>query len=357
MNSELNFEIAPFEWTAGVKGESEIQAFDELGDLETGEEFERGGRRFARGSVPASRRLAPPSRSKPAARGPVRVGGSKMRPPMRPPRPKPRPRPSRLGSWGPAGVLVRDPYSSISEPFPIDSTSSAPGTEVVRWAQDCLNHVMRLRLAVNGVMGVDTRSALRRFQGQQGLRVSGILGPDTEEALKSACRGDEAAAQAEAEFYVSEEAEIPAIPAENSPKFKPFRDNTVEAIKRITSKDPGESIKTWPYIPLGNLRDLVFSKPELKGGGLYLLVFTKDGRRRAYSGMTFNFQGRLRTHRKKMKPPQNYRVYIFPVQFVNKLRALERAIHVALGVPSPSSVLINPQPELEEEELLGSGWN
>lgn len=280
-----------------------------------------------------------------------------MRPPMRPPRPKPRPRPSRLGSWGPAGVLVRDPYSPISEPFPIDSTSSAPGTEIVRWAQDCLNHAMGLRLAVNGVMGVDTRSALRRFQGQQGLRVSGILGPDTEEALRSACRGDKAVSQAEDEFYVSEEAEIPAIPADNSPKLKPFRDTTVEAIKRITSKDPGESTKPWPYIPLGNLRDLVFSKPELKGGGLYLLVFTKDGRRRAYSGMTFNFQGRLRTHQKKMKPPQNYRVYIFPLRFVNKLRALERAIHVALGVPSPSSVLINPQLELEEEGLLGSEWN
>jgi hypothetical protein len=109
---------------------------------------------------------------------------------MRPPRPKPRPRPSRLGSWGPAGVLVRDPYSSISEPFPIDSTSSAPGTETVRWAQDCLNHAMGLRLAVNGVMGVDTRSALRRFQGQQGLRVSGILGPDTQGALTGACKGE-----------------------------------------------------------------------------------------------------------------------------------------------------------------------
>ncbi len=86
MNSELNFEIAPFEWTAGVRGEREIQAFDaELGDLETGEEFERGGRLFARGSAPASRRIAAPSRSKPAARGPVRAGGARMRPPMRPP--------------------------------------------------------------------------------------------------------------------------------------------------------------------------------------------------------------------------------------------------------------------------------
>jgi peptidoglycan hydrolase-like protein with peptidoglycan-binding domain len=190
MNSELNFEIVPFEWTAGVRGESEIQVFDELGDLETDEEFERRARSSvrARSSAPASPRFAAPSRTKLAARGPVRAGGSRMRAPMKPPRPKPRPRPLRPGSWGPAAVLVRDPYSSISEPFPVDSTSSAPGTEIVRWAQDCLNHAMGLRLAVNGVMGVDTRSALRRFQGQQGLRVNDILGPDSEAALQKACQ-------------------------------------------------------------------------------------------------------------------------------------------------------------------------
>ncbi len=114
---------------------------------------------------------------------------------------------------------------------------------------------MGLRLAVNGVMGVDTRSALRRFQGQQGLRVSGILGPDTQEALTGACKGDEAAAQAEAEFYVSEEAEIPAIPAEDWPKFKPLQDTTVEAINGVQRLRPGESSKPTVTILLGHLDD------------------------------------------------------------------------------------------------------
>jgi peptidoglycan hydrolase-like protein with peptidoglycan-binding domain len=98
---------------------------------------------------------------------------------------------------------MRDPYSLAGEPIPGDSMVPSSGTENIRWAQDCLNHTMELRLVVNGVMGADTRSALRRFQGQQGLRVTGILGPDTEEALKSACSGDGVTAQAQTEFYAT----------------------------------------------------------------------------------------------------------------------------------------------------------
>ncbi|MEW5755936.1 MAG: peptidoglycan-binding domain-containing protein [Pseudomonadota bacterium] len=59
----------------------------------------------------------------------------------------------------------------------------------MRWVQDCLNHAMGLQLPVTGAMGPDTRSGLRSFQRQQGLRASGIVGPDTEEALRAACDG------------------------------------------------------------------------------------------------------------------------------------------------------------------------
>ena len=59
---------------------------------------------------------------------------------------------------------------------------------------------MGLRLAVDGLMGAELRSALRNFQRQRRLRVTGILGPETEEALKAACRGDRPPAQAEADL-------------------------------------------------------------------------------------------------------------------------------------------------------------
>lgn len=60
------------------------------------------------------------------------------------------------------------------------------GSEYVRWVQSSLNLVLNLRLAVNGLMGPDTRSALRTFQRRQGLVVDGIAGPETRKALVQA---------------------------------------------------------------------------------------------------------------------------------------------------------------------------
>jgi len=56
----------------------------------------------------------------------------------------------------------------------------------VKWIQDSLNKVMGLRLAVDGVMGPMTRSAIRSFQQKNGLAVDGVAGPQTEAALQAA---------------------------------------------------------------------------------------------------------------------------------------------------------------------------
>lgn len=58
--------------------------------------------------------------------------------------------------------------------------------ERTRWAQQSLNRLMGLRLAVDGVAGPQTRSAIRSFQQRQGLVVDGVVGPKTEAALKAA---------------------------------------------------------------------------------------------------------------------------------------------------------------------------
>jgi peptidoglycan hydrolase-like protein with peptidoglycan-binding domain len=352
MNTELNFEIVPFEWTAGLRGEGEIPVFAaELGDLETGEEFERGGQAVTRNSVPTSRRFAARPRSKPTALGMARPGGLKTRPPLQPPKKKSHP--SRSGPWGPGGVQVRDSYSLAGEPIPGDSIA-IPGTENIRWAQDCLNHTMELRLAVNGVMGADTRSALRRFQGQQGLRVSGILGPDTEEALKSACRGDGVAAQAQTEFYVTQETEIPTG-VESA------------AITAIRQTIPNVPLPNQTYISLGNLNNVsayVNSAQRRLGAGIYLITFTdKDGRRKAYSGETNDLGRRLLDHRRCAimlgVPPSNYQVHVLylplPAVTDRQRRDVERLIHTQLRA-MPGRVLTNRNLELEEE-ALGSGWN
>jgi murein DD-endopeptidase MepM/ murein hydrolase activator NlpD len=64
-----------------------------------------------------------------------------------------------------------------------DEYESGSGLEYNRWVQTALNRVMGLHLAVDGIVGPKTRSAIRSFQQKQGLRVDGIVGPITESAL------------------------------------------------------------------------------------------------------------------------------------------------------------------------------
>jgi hypothetical protein len=68
--------------------------------------------------------------------------------------------------------------------FPPEETLQ--GAEYIRWVQASLNRVLALRLPVNGILGPETRSAVRRFQGRERLPVTGVVGPDTERALIAA---------------------------------------------------------------------------------------------------------------------------------------------------------------------------
>lgn len=61
--------------------------------------------------------------------------------------------------------------------------------DYVRWVQQTLNRLLGLRLAIDGVIGPATRSAIRSFQQKQGLLVDGIVGPRTEAALWAALGG------------------------------------------------------------------------------------------------------------------------------------------------------------------------
>jgi len=63
-------------------------------------------------------------------------------------------------------------------------TSPAP----VRWVQAALNQILGLRLAVDGLLGAQTRSAVRDFQGRQGLAVTGDVDAQTEQRLVTALR-------------------------------------------------------------------------------------------------------------------------------------------------------------------------
>lgn len=159
MNQEFVYETIPFEM------EPEFE--DEMFELEN----ERGSRRTFGGRT--SRGFRPSSR--------IGIGtkGNK-----RPPVAKPKPRPAVRGRRRLTNI-IHEPYLPGIEPYPPEPEPS--GSEHIRWVQDCLNQAMGLNLPVTGVMGPETRSAVRSFQRQQRLRVSGIVGPDTEDALKAVC--------------------------------------------------------------------------------------------------------------------------------------------------------------------------
>jgi len=59
----------------------------------------------------------------------------------------------------------------------------------IRWVQASLNKIMGLRLAVDGIKGSKTNSAVRSFQQRAGLVVDSVVGPKTEAALVAAGAG------------------------------------------------------------------------------------------------------------------------------------------------------------------------
>jgi Putative peptidoglycan-binding domain-containing protein len=63
--------------------------------------------------------------------------------------------------------------------------------EYIRWVQRSLNQVLGLRLAQDGILGAQTRQAVRTFQKQYGLTVDGIVGQQTERALTAAGAGQQ----------------------------------------------------------------------------------------------------------------------------------------------------------------------
>lgn len=80
-------------------------------------------------------------------------------------------------------------FESLGPELEISRLPSGAGRrspDYVRWVQNALNKVMALRLAVDGILGPATRSAIRSFQQKVELAADGIVGPETEEAIRAA---------------------------------------------------------------------------------------------------------------------------------------------------------------------------
>ncbi|CAG0937544.1 hypothetical protein TFLX_06482 [Thermoflexales bacterium] len=152
MSNPFEFEAEPFEFESTADELIESLA-PELADEEWSEEAWRlRSARPIRSQRPLPRMLRPPRRpQKPIGRLPRR-------------------------RW-PIG------YGSV---VAIAPDSGSQSSEYTRWVQSTLNQVLGLQLPIDGVLGIETRSAIRSFQQQQGLPPDGIVGPATEAALTAA---------------------------------------------------------------------------------------------------------------------------------------------------------------------------
>lgn len=80
--------------------------------------------------------------------------------------------------------VEREFYFSTSNELNDEVVQGSP--EYIRWIQSSLNKILKLRLVEDGAIGVKTRSALRRFQQQAGIRADGNFSTQTEQALVAA---------------------------------------------------------------------------------------------------------------------------------------------------------------------------
>jgi peptidoglycan hydrolase-like protein with peptidoglycan-binding domain len=67
--------------------------------------------------------------------------------------------------------------------FGLDEEVNRKSAAYAKWIQQSLNKIMGLKLAVNGEIRTQTKSAIRSFQKKQGLKDDGIVGATTESAL------------------------------------------------------------------------------------------------------------------------------------------------------------------------------
>ena len=113
------------------------------------------------------------------------------------------------------------------------------------------------------------------------------------------------------------------------------------------------------YLALGPIVQAIADSRSV-GSGLYLIAFSSNGQRRAYSGQSDNMRKRLQQHllcaRMLGVSLADHMVYVAPLPAMTKdgRRALEKAIHTDMFARH-RGVLTNQRRELELG-LLGSAW-
>jgi hypothetical protein len=177
MNRLFTFESEAFQLEAGCS----CPRSHELSVVASEEEFGR------------SRQLPPSSPSPQPLGSPPRSLGRHHWPPSDHPRtPGGRVPPARLVAPWASWPVVLEPYADppISGPSGWEPEPWM-GSEYVWWVQNCLNKTLGLRIPLSGVIGPETRSAIRGFQRRRGIPINGILDATTHNALGLKCGNNE----------------------------------------------------------------------------------------------------------------------------------------------------------------------
>ena len=343
MSNPFNFEAEPLKDHTNC-GYHSHELDRDMAEFESEEEF-RGGRRFpmrSRGTPSRSLRRPLPLPKRPLRLAPSHPTRPRSRPPYR----------GRWRSWPIVGVpgVYREP-----DGFEPDPTI---GSEYVRWVQSCLNQILGLQLSVSGVIGPETRSAVRSFQREQRLRATGVLGPETEAALKAAC-GDpgerppstesESASHYErwsdrGELGAGTEMELPSR----------FRLNYDTLVNRMKRQHKG----LWEHSRCYLLSE--WHRAPQKRRGVYLLIFRHPSRRShiGYVGRSENLYDRMRGYNRDVialgHDPNDYAFCWYETP---QYKSIEESLRRTLN---PTGLVTN-QRELElglewgEAELPGLG--
>jgi peptidoglycan hydrolase-like protein with peptidoglycan-binding domain len=190
MNNLLSFNPEPFETDSEpARGR---RGYDQSNDAR-GQDAELLLRRsYGRGFPPTSasigvRRVYTKTTGAPFSAGLTRPSATTRRLPSHRRR-------SRFGRLSTFPVILPEwpliPITDVEPNVAARREPESPGlaSEHVRWVQSCLNQSMGLRLATDGIMNAETRSAIRSFQERRGMRIDGLVGPETERALAISCK-------------------------------------------------------------------------------------------------------------------------------------------------------------------------
>ncbi len=196
-----------FEFFANEDEDEFYEYENESGETEDEDEFRRGRARH----VPVRRQSA----VRPRPRNPRR------------PRPPQQPRPR---------YPIIHPFPHFSAGSLMTAEPFQPSSELVRLLQSLLNRILGLNLAVDGVMNVETRSAIRSFQNQPNAPSESPVGSSTEpaEGQTDAQKGTSQEEFNDFEFY------------ETAPDYSAFEDEFGN--REILERETAKQTKAFPYV-------------------------------------------------------------------------------------------------------------